>query len=252
MATASSLPPRSTIDPVTLATERTADQFSHEQALSRYENLVDKGLFTHEKEALEFFGQPPAHVLDVGCGTGRTTKVLVEAGFDVTGIDISAEMVRRANQHIDGVTFCVADAVNIPFDELSFDHVLFSYNGLDYIPTQEERKQALRELWRVLRTDGYFVFSSHNARRVVGSNLFDPLSHLRTIQFWITNLRAGTIGSKYKVSGHTRRYQLTPSEQRSQLREVGFDPIATLTQFPFDRLTAIDPWPYYVAHKPGR
>lgn len=231
--------------------ERAADQFSHEQVVSRYEDLIDQGLFPHEEEVFTLFGEPPARILDVGCGVGRTTKVLVEAGFDVTGIDVSTEMIQRADQQISGPAVCVADAVNLPFEDRSFDHALFAYNGLDYIQTEPDRKRALRELLRVLRPGGYFIFSSHNARRIVSSNLLDPLSHLRTIKFWMTNLRDGNIGSKYKISGNMRRYQLTPSEQRTQLQEVGFEPVTTVTQLPYDCLTAIDPWPYYVAKKPG-
>lgn len=231
--------------------DRAADQFSHEQVVSRYEDIIDQGLFRHEEEAFTRFGEPPARILDVGCGVGRTTRVLVEDGFEVTGIDISPEMIQRAEQRISGAALSVADAVNLPFEDLSFDHALFAYNGLDYIQTETDRKRALRELLRVLRPGGYFIFSSHNARRIVSSNLLDPLSQLRIIKFWISNLRAGNIGSKYKISGRMRRYQLTPSEQRTQLQEVGFEPVATVTQLPCDRLTAIEPWPYYVAKKPG-
>ncbi|MFJ8589234.1 class I SAM-dependent methyltransferase [Streptomyces sp. NPDC093595] len=49
---------------------------------------------------------PGARVLDVGSGTGRpTAEALVDAGFDVTGIDVSAEMVRLARERVPGARF---------------------------------------------------------------------------------------------------------------------------------------------------
>ncbi|AOT57523.1 MULTISPECIES: class I SAM-dependent methyltransferase [Streptomyces] len=53
---------------------------------------------------------PGARVLDVGSGTGRpAAERLVRAGFDVTGIDVSAEMVRVARERVPGARFERAD-----------------------------------------------------------------------------------------------------------------------------------------------
>ncbi|MEU7298006.1 class I SAM-dependent methyltransferase [Streptomyces exfoliatus] len=53
---------------------------------------------------------PGARVLDVGSGTGRpTAEVLTRAGFEVTGIDVSGEMVRLAGERVPGAAFEQAD-----------------------------------------------------------------------------------------------------------------------------------------------
>ncbi|WP_435971565.1 class I SAM-dependent methyltransferase [Streptomyces sp. Qhu_M48] len=53
---------------------------------------------------------PGARVLDVGSGTGRpTAEVLSRAGFDVTGIDVSGEMVRLARRRVPAASFEQAD-----------------------------------------------------------------------------------------------------------------------------------------------
>lgn len=227
------------------------DQFSDAESVQYYTDLVDDGLFPHERDALEYFGDPPGRILDLGCGAGRTTKHLVDAGFAVVGVDISAHMIEKARELVPGATFQVESAECLSFEDETFDHVLFSYNGLDYIPSEAAREAALSEVWRVLEPGGCFAFSSHNARRIPGSNLLHPMGYVRSLEFWLSNIRAGQLGSPYKYSYDTKRYQITPAEQRAQFRDHGFEPVETLTRFKFGCLACIDPWPYYVARRPG-
>ncbi|OEJ98381.1 class I SAM-dependent methyltransferase [Streptomyces thermolilacinus] len=67
---------------------------------------------------------PGARVLDVGSGTGRpTAERLARAGFDVTGIDVSAEMVRVARERVPGARFEVADVRTFEPPEGGYDAV---------------------------------------------------------------------------------------------------------------------------------
>lgn len=73
----------------------------------------------------------PTRVLDVGCGTGATTLAIARALGDrarCTGADISAPMIqlarRRAQPHVDGVEFMVADAQTENFAPQSFDMIV--------------------------------------------------------------------------------------------------------------------------------
>lgn len=227
--------------------------FTAAESIDRYVGSVDDGLFPHEAAAISHFGSPPGRVLDLGCGTGRTTSVLVGDGFDVVGLDVSPGMVDAATDLVPDATYLTASATDVPFADGAFDHVLFSYNGLDYVPTEEGRRRALAEVHRVLADDGRFVFSSHNARYVVGTNRYNPVQYLRVLQFWARNLRHGRASSRYKYDatgeGLTETYFITPEEQHTQLRAAGFDPVETVTRFERDALAVVDPWPYYVAEK---
>jgi SAM-dependent methyltransferase len=61
--------------------------------------------------------------------------------------------------------FAEGDATNLSFiPDGSFDFTIFSFNGIDYIPSNEARLECLREMRRVTRNEGYVVVSSHNAR----------------------------------------------------------------------------------------
>jgi SAM-dependent methyltransferase len=66
--------------------------------------------------------------------------------------------------------FAYGDARDLrQFEDRSFDFVLFSYNGLDYV-SHEDRLVALSEIARVCRPGGLFLFSTHNLR--AASRLF--------------------------------------------------------------------------------
>ena len=98
-----------------------------------------------------------ARVLDIGCGSGWATRLL--AGFAinglVTGIDISDEMVRVANESSGAyanVDFQVASAEQLPFNPDEFTHG-FSMESLYYY---RNIPKALCEIHRVLENGGLF------------------------------------------------------------------------------------------------
>lgn len=66
----------------------------------------------------------PARIADLGCGTGTLTRLLVDAGHLVDGLDFSPEMVRRARLKVPEADFVVADASSPPFEKGAYDVVL--------------------------------------------------------------------------------------------------------------------------------
>ena len=93
-------------------------------------------------------------VLDIGVGTGRTTRFLQEITQQYVGVDYSNEMVKVCRKCFSELTFFHCDVCDLKrFEPGSFDFVLFSFNGLDYI-SHDDRKLALRQIHRVLRPGG--------------------------------------------------------------------------------------------------
>lgn len=96
--------------------------------------------------------RPPssAHrVLDLACGTGDVSLVLQRAGFAVVGGDFCEPMLERAKAK--GVKeTVVADALNLPFGDGSFDAVTIAFGYRNF----EDRPRALREIRRVLKPGG--------------------------------------------------------------------------------------------------
>jgi len=82
--------------------------------------------------------EPRARVLDLGCGCGvPAARQLVEAGFDVTGVDFSPTQVRRARVLVPGATFIEADMATWDPGPGSFDAVV-SFYSLIHVPLEEQ------------------------------------------------------------------------------------------------------------------
>ena len=129
--------------------------------------VTSVGLWESERRLMERYVPRSGAVLDIGCGAGRTTFGLYEAGYyGVTGFDLSTTMVeaarRIATERGLPVRFDVGDAASMPFADQSFDGALFSNQGFMCIPGGERRLKALREVRRVLRPGARFVFSTHD------------------------------------------------------------------------------------------
>lgn len=94
---------------------------------------------------------PGGHVLDVATGTGLVAAELIRRGFEVTGVDQSAEMLAIARRRFgDTVELVEASANALPFDDSAFDHVTFTYL-LRYV---DDPAKALAEIARVVRPGG--------------------------------------------------------------------------------------------------
>ncbi len=101
-------------------------------------------------------------ILDLGIGAGRTTAFLLDISPNYTGLDFVPELIERAREKYPEANLVVGDATDLrQFENESFDFVLFSYNGLGCI-SHPGRLKVLREVHRVLRPGGRFMFSAHN------------------------------------------------------------------------------------------
>ena len=103
-------------------------------------------------------------VLDVGCGIGGSSRILAkDYGFDVTGVTISPQQVKRAQELTpEGVDakFAVDDAMALSYPDASFD-VVWSIEAGPHMP---DKAVFARELLRVLKPGGVLVVADWNQR----------------------------------------------------------------------------------------
>ncbi|MCW6037785.1 class I SAM-dependent methyltransferase [Spirulina subsalsa FACHB-351] len=109
-------------------------------------------------------------MLDIGVGGGRTTAHFAPRVASYLGIDYAPEMIAACQSRFpnsqENLSFLLCDARQMEcFAENSFDFILFSFNGIDYI-SHLERLQVLEQVSRVGKSGGYFCFSSHNLQGI--------------------------------------------------------------------------------------
>ncbi len=101
-------------------------------------------------------------ILDLGVGGGRTVPLLRKISRNYTALDYTPELVEACRKKYPDARVLHGDARNLSeFMDASFGLVVFSFNGLDAV-NPDDRLTVLREVHRVLRPGGLFLFSSHN------------------------------------------------------------------------------------------
>jgi ubiquinone/menaquinone biosynthesis C-methylase UbiE len=106
-------------------------------------------------------------ILDLGVGGGRTTAYLAGRASRYVGLDYAAAMIEACQTKFPHLDFRVADAADLSaFQDESFDAVVFSFNGIDMLPSAQ-RRACLEHSYRVLRPGGVLIFSSHNPRAIL-------------------------------------------------------------------------------------
>lgn len=96
------------------------------------------------------------NVLDMCCGTGQATEILVEYSDHVTGLDASPRSLSFAKKNLPNVKFVQAFTENMPFSDRQFDFILT--NTALHEMESEQLRQILSEVHRVLKVGGRFSF----------------------------------------------------------------------------------------------
>jgi len=136
--------------------------------------------------------------LEVGCGNGLVTRYLAqEYGGEVTGIDIDAQQVELAKKELDGiqnVNYIEADANNLPFEDREFDIVL-SFGVLHHV---ENWLNALKEIKRVLKHGGYFVYAD-----IIYTEKITRMDKTSSISFGLVTIDIDELNSFLEKFGFT-------------------------------------------------
>lgn len=148
--------------------ENEKDFYNKQENIKRYGEAIDQvGLWDSEKIIFHKYINKNYKILDIGCGAGRTTINLFKEGYSsITGLDVADNLIDYARNycyenHLD-INFILGDATKLEFPDNSFDAVIFSYNGMQCIPKKASRDQVLKEIHRVLKSGGVYIFTAHN------------------------------------------------------------------------------------------
>jgi SAM-dependent methyltransferase len=240
------------------------------QAVYRSPDVVDYFSAKRELDGCEihaFSAYIPegARILDLGVGGGRTTEFLSARSSSYLGIDYSPEMVKACSARFPGLRFEVMDARDLgSLADAMFDAVVFSFNGLDYLPSPEDRVRALKEIHRVLKPGGVFIFSVHHARGFIVLPRLPASSLARSAWRVVYSIgktfvvsrrtlftRAFRKGDGYILDpthGGLKTRVATPRSVQSELDATGFATVTVINGlYPRQVHPVATPWYYYVA-----
>ena len=123
-----------------------------------------------------FLSYVPAggRILDAGCGSGRDSKVFMEAGYDVVSFDASEEMCKRASEYIG------REVKNMRFEEMSFANEfdgIWACASLLHVAF-EKLPEIVKKLHEALRTNGavYASFKYGEGTKIRGDRVFSDFT----------------------------------------------------------------------------
>lgn len=100
----------------------------------------------------------PARVLDLGVGTGRELTMLLDAGYEPTGVDLSPAMLERCARRARSIPLVEADFwAPLPFGDRAFDAAVALHGTLAHPPDDAAPARLAQELARVLRPGGIWI-----------------------------------------------------------------------------------------------
>jgi SAM-dependent methyltransferase len=141
-----------------------------------------------------------ARILDLGCGTGQLAQILTERGYQITGIDGSAEMLLFARENAPGVRFILDDARSFKPAGL-YDAVISVFDSLNHIMTTEELTSVFRHACAALKKEGLFLFDLNLEASY--------RAHWNGVFGIIEEDHVCMIRNSYELPGHTARFEAT-------------------------------------------
>lgn len=143
--------------------DRIRDAYDEEGTFEQYDKPL---LIKCERKIFSKYFKKRGKILDIGCNCGRVSISLAKMGYDVTGIDISEKSIKQAKilstKYKVECEFITASTTNLPFEDDTFDYVLFPFNTIEALPSKKFRYAAMCEASRCLRFDGLVLFSVHS------------------------------------------------------------------------------------------
>ncbi len=112
-------------------------------------------------------------VLELGCGTGTNLDELNE-GFEVTGIDISGEMLKMAKKKVRNGDFYLQDIRDFRLEK-KFDLIICMYDTINHLTLFNDWKKTFANVYKHLNDRGLFVFDFNTLFKLGSISFISPV-----------------------------------------------------------------------------
>ena len=120
-------------------------------------------------EILRAEGLSPRTCVDLACGTGSVTAILARMGLEVTGVDMSEEMLTQAMEKVMDMD-CPPRFVCQKLQALTLprgvDMAVCALDSLDYITNPNDCAEAIRRVYKALNPGGIFIFDVNTPEKL--------------------------------------------------------------------------------------
>lgn len=129
--------------------------------------------FVKAKLPKESISKSNLRILDLACGTGELSLRLADEGFEVTGVDLSEEMLSVAQEKAlakgKQITFYQQNMIELSGHH-EFDVILCFCDSLNYLSSIDEVKQTFQSIYEQLKDGGLLLFDVHSTYKM--NNIF--------------------------------------------------------------------------------
>lgn len=219
-----------------------------------YDEIMDDSLYDLWLDFTKRHAGNRKKMLDLACGTGILALKLAQAGFDVTGLDLSYEMLSVASERFNeafGDTHNPIQLIQGDMMDLSsvetYDLVTCYSDSLCYMKDALEVQQIFDEVYRILEPEGRFIFDVHSVHKI--ENVFPdysfhdetedyaflwdsypddaPMSIVHELSFYVKNSQG--LFERHMEDHHERTYGL--EHYLIMLESAGFNQVSVYADF---------------------
>jgi len=233
---------------------------------SKYYDLFNKNKdYGQECDFLEevfkkYSDIPIKTILDLACGTGLHTKELISRGYELTGLDLSEEMIKIARERNPKTNFIVGDMKKFKINK-KFDACICMFSSLGYLTENRQIEGYLKSIKEHLNPRGLLVLDVWNGLGVMRDlpisrekivevdglkiirKSFPDLNakdHVNNVQFDVKVFRNGKLIDDYKENHKVRFF--FPLELKKYLEDAGFELVKICPSYLIDSELTENNW----------
>ncbi|WP_373232203.1 class I SAM-dependent methyltransferase [Cohnella sp.] len=132
---------------------------------------------------MDFANKAGGEILEVACGTGRVTIPLARAGYDITGVDLSSDMLSRLRAKLEQEPIAVrkrvdlyqADMTEFQLDRL-FPLLIIPFRSFQLLTEELQPEKCLNRISSHLTDEGIFIVTAFKPYAVLDESWVQPES----------------------------------------------------------------------------